>query len=82
MPDAEQEMADNERMWREEKGTDQKPAEGEGGVSAALGDAGITSSGIEDMAPDDGFEEPESDELDTGDLDFENSTDEVAGFGE
>ena len=78
---SEQEIADNERMWREEKGNTATSSDEESGTSV-LGSADITSSGIEDMAPDEGFEDAEADDFGADDMDFENTSDEVTGFGE
>lgn len=81
----EQEIAENEKLWKEEKGTKKTPSKED--ISAtSLGDAGITASGIEGMAPDEGFEEPE-DDLDLGndvdlDIDLDNPAEEVDSFGE
>lgn len=51
-------LAENERMWKEERSRLTKsfaPDQGMGGGAAAgLSDVGITSSGIDDMAPEDG----------------------------
>ena len=53
-------LAENERMWKEERSRltksfapDQGMAGG-GGATAGLSDVGITTSGIDDMAPEDG----------------------------
>jgi hypothetical protein len=79
----EQEIAENEKMWKEEKGM-KKNANKEDISANSLGDAGITASGVEGMAPDEGFEEP-VDDLDMGDdasLDLDNPAEEVDSFGE
>ena len=53
----EEQLAENERMWKEERSRLTKtiaPEAGAGGsASAGLSDVGITSSGIDDMSPDD-----------------------------
>ena len=74
---SEQEMADNERMWREEKGTDLTPEEGDG-LGGGLSDIGVTPSGIDDMAPDDGFDDADDD---FSDSDF-GDAEEVGAFDE
>lgn len=65
---SEEQLAENERMWKEEKSRLTKtsvPAAGIGG-SSGLSDVGITSSGIDNMAPQ-------------GDLGGEEDTSEPAG---
>jgi hypothetical protein len=47
----EEEIFENERLWKEEKGSGKAKSE-----DVSLSDAGITSSSIEGMAPDEGFE--------------------------
>lgn len=79
----EEQMAENERMWREERARlpkVQEPATQPGGTAAAgLSDVGITSSGIDDMNPDDQDEQAGTpDDLESP----EASDDEVAGFGQ
>jgi len=79
----EEQMAENERMWREERARlpkVQEPATQPGGTAAAgLSDVGITSSGIDDMNPDDQDEQTGTpDDLESP----EASDDEVAGFGQ
>jgi len=53
----EEQLAENERMWKEERSRLTKTMAPDAGVSgsapAGLSDVGITSSGIDDMAPDD-----------------------------
>ena len=51
----EEQMAENERMWKEERSKLTKtfaPEQGAGGATAGLSDVGITSSGIDGMAPE------------------------------
>lgn len=77
----EEQMAENERMWKEERSRLTKtfaPEQGAGGGSAPIGlsDVGITSSGIDDMAPE-GDETGSSPGGDTGASDVE-----VDNFGE
>lgn len=78
----EEQLAENERMWKEERSRLTKtfaPDAGAGGGSAAAGlsDIGITSSGIDDMAPE-GTDDAEGD---TG-IDDTTATDaEVDNFG-
>lgn len=77
----EEQMAENERMWKEERSRLTKtfaPEQGTGGGSAPIGlsDVGITSSGIDDMAPE-GDETGSSPGGDTGASDVE-----VDNFGE
>jgi hypothetical protein len=53
---SEGQLAENERMWKEERSRLTKtfaPDSGGGGSAAGLSDVGITSSGIDDMSPDD-----------------------------
>ena len=78
----EEQMAENERMWREERARlpkVQAPEQQPGGTAAAgLSDVGITSSGIDDMNPEDqdaqaGGEEEGSPEA---------TDDEVGSFGQ
>lgn len=78
-------LAENERMWKEERSRLTKtiaPDAGLGGgmgggmgasPSAGLSDVGITSSGIDNMAPED--------EADTGAPDADVSDNEVDSFG-
>ena len=76
----EEEIAENERLWKEEKGMSSNNNESQ----ATVGDAGITTSGIESMAPEGGFEDMEDDELGAGDElegEFDNDSEEVEGFG-
>jgi len=51
----EEQMAENERMWKEERSRLTKtfaPDQGSGGATSGLSDVGITSSGIDGMTPD------------------------------
>lgn len=54
---SEEQLAENERMWKEERSrltkTFAPDAVGGGSAPAGLSDVGITSSGIDDMAPED-----------------------------
>jgi hypothetical protein len=80
----EEQMAENERMWKEERSRLTKtfatePALGGAGASTGLSDVGITSSGIDNMGGDEDLD-PEAD--DTG-MDDVGATDtEVDNFGE
>ena len=52
----EEQLAENERMWKEERSRLTKtfaPEQGAGSPTSGLSDVGITSSGIDGMAPDD-----------------------------
>jgi len=78
---SEEQLAENERMWKEERSRLTKtfaPEPQAGGAPSGLSDVGITSSGIDDMAPE-GEEGAEGTEpgADTGATDAE-----VGGFGE
>lgn len=80
----EEQMNENERMWKEERSRLSKsiPADagmGMGGTSASAGlsDVGITSSGIDNMAPD----ADSLDDTDAGDMGGATDT-EVDNFGE
>lgn len=74
----EEQLAENERMWKEERSRLTKtfaPEQGEGGSpTSGLSDVGITSSGIDNMSPEDTGGAPE----DTG---APVSDTEVDGFG-
>lgn len=71
------ELAENERMWKEERSrlTKTFPDEnagggGGGGAASGLSDVGITSSGIDDMTPDDeGMEDPTTPDVSTPEVD-------------
>lgn len=82
---SEEELAENERMWKEERSRLTKtfaPEPGMGGSAAAgLSDIGITSSGIDNMAPDEeGLDTGEPDAgADTG---ADVSDTEIDNFGE
>jgi hypothetical protein len=78
----EEQLAENERMWKEERSRLTKtiaPEAGMGGGSApsGLSDVGITSSGIDDMSPED----IESGDMEGGDMEGGVSDTEVDGFG-
>jgi len=69
-------MAENERMWKEERSrltkTFAPEPVGGGSAPAGLSDVGITSSGIDDMAPEDaGMEDMNAGMDDTGVTDTE-----------
>lgn len=73
-------MAENERMWKEERSRLTKtfaPEPMGGGAPSGLSDVGITSSGIDDMAPEDG----EMDDMDPAMDDAGVSDTEVDNFG-
>lgn len=56
---SEEQLAENERMWKEERSRLTKtfaPDQGTGSPTAGLSDVGITSSGIDGMTPDAGAE--------------------------
>lgn len=75
----EEQLAENERMWKEERSRLTKtiaPESNLGSAPAGLSDVGITSSGIGDMAPD---AEPDADEMDSGDQGVLDS--EIDNFG-
>jgi hypothetical protein len=73
---SEEDLAENERLWKEERGMIRKYKFDD--VKPKLADAGITTSGIEQMAPEGGFEEaPEEAEGE-----FANIEDEITDFGE
>jgi hypothetical protein len=77
----EAELAENERMWKEERSrltkTFAPEQQGGGSAPSGLSDVGITSSGIDDMAPDE--ELPGA--ADTG-ADADVSDNEVDSFGQ
>lgn len=67
----EQEIFENERLWKEEKGKGKPAAE-----DSSLSDIGIAPSGIEGMVPDEGFEMDDS--LDDVDMDADlDSLDDI-----
>jgi len=75
---SEEEVAENERMWKEEKGM--LPGDTS---EPSVGEAGITTSGIDGMAPEGGFEDIEDDELGDGtEADFDHSEEDIDAFGE
>jgi hypothetical protein len=80
----EAELAENERMWKEERSrlTKSIPAEqGGGSSSTGLSDIGITSSGIDNMAPEGGADTDEFEP--SGEEGAPEVTDtEVDSFGE
>jgi hypothetical protein len=71
---SDEEIYENERLWKEEQGN--VPTGDSDGMSS-LSDAGITSSSIDGMSPDEGFDEDES--LDDIELDdtMDDTTDEL-----
>jgi hypothetical protein len=77
---SEEQLAENERMWKEERSrlTKTFAPDSSGGASSGLSDVGITSSGIDDMAPED------TGAGDSGDMGSDmGATDaEVDSFGE
>ncbi len=80
---SEEEMNENERLWKEEKGV--KKGKGVPEEEQGLSGAGITASGIEGMAPEGGFEEAGDEEF--GDDEFADEAgdigqDEIESFGE
>jgi hypothetical protein len=79
----EEQMVENERMWKEERSRLTKtfapePALGGAGASTGLSDVGITSSGIDNMGGEDDLD-PEMD--DTG-MDDTATDAEIDSFGE
>jgi hypothetical protein len=69
-------LAENERMWKEERSRLTKsfapePQGGGGSAPAGLSDVGITSSGIDNMSPDDEMAGTEDDMGDAGVTDAE-----------
>lgn len=77
---SEQEIADNERMWKEEKGM-KNSADNEDLSGGALGAEGVTPSGIEDMAPDEGFDDAAGEDSDL-DMAADVSDEAIDDFGE
>ena len=77
----EEEILENEKLWREENGSVNANNEEVGG--GGLGGAGITPSGIEGMAPEEGFEDIEGEEM--GGIEepseFGGMEDEIDNFG-
>lgn len=72
----EAQLEKNERMWKEERSRLTKtfapePTGGSGGPAAGLSDVGITSSGIDDMTPEDGQDgqPPGGDEVSDNEVD-------------
>jgi hypothetical protein len=70
------ELAENERMWKEERSRltktfpDENAGGGGGSAAGGLSDVGITSSGIDDMTPDDGeMEDPTTPDVSTPEVD-------------
>jgi len=78
---SEEQLAENERMWKEERSrltkTFAPDAGGAGSAPAGLSDVGITSSGIDDMAPDDDA----VDDMEGGDTGAVATDAEVDNFG-
>jgi len=77
----EEQLAENERMWKEERSrltkTIAPDAAGAGSAPAGLSDVGITSSGIDDMAPEDDM----GDETGMDDMGDDATDAEVDNFG-
>jgi hypothetical protein len=78
----EEELAENERMWREERSRLTRKFENESAMGASapaqLSDVGITSSGIDTMSPE--GEESDTDSF-GGDSETNASPDEMNSFG-
>jgi len=82
----EAQMEENERMWKEERSRltktfapEQGAGAGAGSPTSGLSDVGITSSGIEGIAPD---ADADADGADAGGMQGGEATDaEVDGFG-
>ena len=74
----EEEINENERLWKEEKGMG---SETDADSKADLSSAGITSSGVETMAPEDGFDDEFADDGE-GDFDSDITDDDINDFGE
>ena len=78
----EQQMEENERMWKEERSRLTKtfaPQQSGGSPTSGLSDVGITSSGIDGMAPEGGEEGAEG--ADAGGMQGDVSGAEVDNFG-
>ena len=79
----EEQMAENERMWKEERSRLTKTfapdagATGAGSPTAGLSDVGITSSGIDGMAPEAGLDDEMTPDAGAGGV----SDNEVDNFG-
>ena len=82
----EEQLAENERMWKEERSKLSKSIPAQGGVAGGMGggsptsglsDVGITSSGIDGMAPDAG-----DDGMPPDDGGTPVSDEEIGGFGD
>lgn len=72
---SDEEIYENERLWKEEQGN--VPTGDSEGMSS-LSDAGITSSSIDSMSPDEGFDEDESlDDMDFDEPDLEDNTEDL-----
>lgn len=75
-------LAENERMWKEERSRMTKTfapeTTGGGPAAAGLSDVGITSSGIDNMAPEDDMDADAMDDMD----DMGASDAEVDNFGD
>lgn len=77
-----QEINENERLWKEEQGDLNASSEGTSD-NAMLGGAGISPSGIEGMAPDEGFTDVEEPDADLGDeLGGDLDQADIDNFGE
>jgi hypothetical protein len=71
----EAEISENEKLWQEEKGITKGTSDD---AKADLSSAGITSSSIETMAPEDGFDEETADEgEDISDADIDEFGDDT-----
>ena len=71
----EEEIHENEALWKEEKLKNKASNKSSGASDAKLSDIGITSSGIDSMAPEGGFEEQ-------GELDLDGAEDSTSGTDE
>ena len=81
---SDEELVENERMWKEEQGVKKGDKPDEGGK---ISDLGVAPSGVEGMAPEGGFEEFDDEGLggEMGELGGEEegfSDEEAADFGE
>lgn len=78
---SESEIIENEKLWKEENTSTSTGKEGDskGDLSAA----GITSSGIDGIAPEGGFEDMDDmDDMDDSDMSDDFSDDDIDNFGE
>jgi hypothetical protein len=80
---SEEQMAENERMWKEERSKLTKSFEpeaaGMGGATSGLSDVGITTSGIDGMAPEDDIDSMGGDSMSPDEPEVNDS--EVDSFG-